>query len=118
MENRAKHTKGPWEATPGEIIGKRVANGSMDLICDLRGSPFVDDIAYNSLLIAASPELLEACKAIVARINGEWDNPSLLKFGPCSENLIEDVLCLAKYPIAKAEGMKTCDCAECCDIPF
>ncbi len=60
-----KSTPGPWEATPGKIvIGKRVRNGSMDLICDLRSSPYIDEIPYNSLLIAAAPELLEALETL------------------------------------------------------
>ncbi len=58
-----KHTPGPWEATPGrKVIGRKVPGGYMDLICDLSESPWVDDIPYNSLLIAAAPDLLGACK--------------------------------------------------------
>lgn len=91
-----KHTPGPWEATPGEIIGKRVANGSMDLICDLRGSPFVDDIPYNSLLIAASPELLEALEEL---INATY---YVLKNG--GDILTSSSWHKAENAIAKAEG--------------
>lgn len=89
-----KHTPGPWEATPGGIVGKRVANGSMDLICDLRGSPFIDDIPYNSLLIAAALELLEACKGAVAALTQN-------KTYPIDIEVAKQFLSNA---IAKAEG--------------
>ncbi len=72
-----KQTPGPWEATPGrKVIGKRVPEGYMDLICDLSESPWVDDIPYNSLLIAAAPDLLEACKMahrLLLQINNHED---------------------------------------------
>lgn len=88
-----KHTPKPWEATPsGIVIGKRVANGSMDLICNLKESPYVDDIPYNSLIIAAAPELLEACKNLMVA-GQEKDAEQWF-----------DALVFAKQVIAKAEG--------------
>ncbi len=68
------HTPGPWEVTPGGIVGKRVGNGSMDLICDLRESPFIDNIPYNLLLISADPDILEACKKIIQIAPELWGN--------------------------------------------
>ena len=41
----------------------------------------------------------EALEAIVARYNGEWDNPSLMLFGPLSINTEEDMYYIAKYAL-------------------
>jgi len=38
----------------------------------------------------------EALEAIVARYNGEWDNPSLMKFGPLSTDTADDMFHIAK----------------------
>lgn len=50
----------------------------------------------------AAPELLEALEAILARLNGEYDHPSLVKFGPLDINGDADVTALAEAAIAKA----------------
>ncbi len=68
---------------------------------------FSDDGAVelaNARLIAAAPELLEAVKAIKARIKGEWDAPALVKQGPltCSKDV--DIERFVDHAIAKAEG--------------
>lgn len=34
----------------------------------------------------------EALSAIKARIDGEWDNPALVKFGPLSTSVNDDIL--------------------------
>jgi hypothetical protein len=62
------HTPGPWEAqyqpfSPAHTIGKRAANGSLDLIADLKDSVAqLDERHANATLIAAAPELLKALK--------------------------------------------------------
>lgn len=38
----------------------------------------------------------EKLQAIEARINGDWDNPALLKAGPLSTSLTEDILHIIK----------------------
>lgn len=67
-------------------------------------SPLSDETIANARLIAAAPEMLEALKAIKARVQGEWDHPSLAKLGPLSVNLEHDVLRLLEPVIKKAEG--------------
>jgi hypothetical protein len=52
-----------------------------------------------------------ALEAIVARIQGEWDNPFLIEYGPLS-NLKEDVLHIAEkalsteQPITPTEAIR------------
>jgi hypothetical protein len=48
-------------------------------------------------------EMLAALRAIRARINGEWDHPDLLKFGPLG-NTIDDILMIIEQVEDKAEG--------------
>ena len=60
-------------------------------------------IVSNTQLIAAAPELLEALKAIRARLGGEFDNPSLVAFGPLMTTEA-DIEAIAEAAIAKAEG--------------
>jgi hypothetical protein len=58
-----KHTPGPWEAsTDYSHVGKRVKNGSMDLICDVSGGIAQgQEREANVRLIAVAPDLLGAC---------------------------------------------------------
>ena len=37
----------------------------------------------------------EAVEAILARIRGEYDNPALVKFGPLSDDLTDDIEAIA-----------------------
>jgi hypothetical protein len=39
---------------------------------------------------------LEVCQAIEARIRGEFDNPALVAFGPCSYDTLADVKAIAQ----------------------
>jgi hypothetical protein len=50
----------------------------------------------------AHAELVTALTAIVARINGEWDNPALVGFGPLDVNSDNDILAIANAALAKA----------------
>lgn len=68
------HTKGPWRAvevkggiSPFEVVQE---NNVKNMICENRHGVFPDTVEYdeansNALLLAAAPELLEACKYIV-----------------------------------------------------
>ena len=38
----------------------------------------------------------ESIAAIVARIDGEWDNPALMKYGPQTPDPFEDIKDIAK----------------------
>lgn len=49
-----------------------------------------------------APELLLALRVIEARIQGEFDNPGLLAFGPLSPDTEADCLRIARVAIAKA----------------
>lgn len=66
------------------------------------GVPREECERINNLIMAA-PELLEALEAIQARINGDFDNPSLLKFGTL-DKLDGDCGSIASAAIAKAWG--------------
>lgn len=55
-------------------------------------------------LEAQRAELLAALKAIKARIDGDYDNPALVAFGPLHTDISLDCALLADAAIAKAEG--------------
>jgi hypothetical protein len=58
----------------------------------------------NAQLISAAPDLLDALEAIEARINGVYDCPALVAFGPLHHDTQWDCLRIAKEAIAKAKG--------------
>ena len=43
-----------------------------------------------------TPEAERGLETIIARIQGEWDNPYLLRYGPLSTDEIYDILIIAK----------------------
>lgn len=71
----AKHTPGPWNVAPGFESTSQYRNrwrisaqsphvtGKMQTICELNGPWDEKNYAANAHLIAASPELLEACES-------------------------------------------------------
>jgi hypothetical protein len=86
------HTPGPWRADCGGSGNQRggfsvtAANDGV-VICGRMGWPHcADESEANARLIAAAPDLLAACKALV---EGEYDAP---------------VMPMARAAIAKAEG--------------
>ena len=128
-----KHTPGPWKAEIsdiyfpsviiGEFTGIRYGDGSGSdevikrehkLVVNV--GPCGEDLARgvssnrmescqaNAHLIAAAPEMLEALEAITARINGEYDNPTLIRMGDLT-NVQDDIETYAKRAIAKAKGV-------------
>jgi hypothetical protein len=52
----------------------------------------------------AAPELLETLKAIVDRIDGNFDSPAIKAMGPLEVDHDADVLKWANRAIEKAEG--------------
>lgn len=66
------HTKGEWriEKREGHSDGVRPVITTMDVdriaIVSYRGVPSIKEADANALLIAAAPELLEACEKLVA----------------------------------------------------
>lgn len=111
----AKHTPGPWTADrmliPPRAKDRRcgfVVNGPDDngdppfaiRICDLRVPRGIDGFAEgqaNASLIAAAPDLLEACRQLIAMFDGEDECTEILDAlgGPSSP---------IRAAIAKAEG--------------
>lgn len=92
---RVGHTKGPWHSERG---GK----GWVVRIDEPNGLPIANlsmQSEANARLIAAAPELLEALKACVQRLDAVWDS------GMETE---DDLIALrtARAAIAKAEGME------------
>ena len=58
--------------------------------------------AMNNRDISKAPiavRLLAALEAITARIDGEWDNPSLMLFGALSTDTLHDVALIARAGI-------------------
>jgi len=57
---KAGHTKGPWKVSPEDWSIYNIENGPRDTkIASLR---YLDNVEANARLIAAAPDLLEACK--------------------------------------------------------
>jgi len=56
----------------------------------------------NSDLIVAAPDLLDALEAIQARINGEFDHPALVAYGPLHET--QDIIRICAKVLAKVKG--------------
>lgn len=72
-------------------------------VADMLSSRSPEETKANAILFAAAPELLDALKAILARLNGEWDNPALTKIGPLSTEGA-DIEFIARAAIVKAKG--------------
>lgn len=58
----------------------------------------------NRHLISAAPAMLDALKAIVARIDGAFDEPNLVELGPLCSDPDEDIRYIANRAISMAEG--------------
>jgi hypothetical protein len=76
----SKHTPGPWKWWTTHEGAHRInphKGGLVIASCDTR-NPFSEEQEANARLIAAAPDLLEACKAVKATcpadpdINPEW----------------------------------------------
>lgn len=90
----AKHTPGPWSTAsdPCHFDSQTTvvaANGAR--VAEVTGSAF-DEAEANARLIAAAPDLLEACKAFVAHY-------------PMGTNpFLDDAFRAARAAIARATG--------------
>ena len=93
----SKHTKGPWEARADWIVG---FNGTLHIATIPRA--FDGDYSEaNALLIAAAPDLLAACKAVMNNANHIDCDAEKKRYiiGQKEFELIDAAL-------AKAEGVK------------
>lgn len=89
---KSKHTPGPWEVPlnyPTEVY-----KGEDHSICEVYGAENSEINEANARLIAAAPELLLNCKAILAALNQN-------KIYPKDLNMIKKLLVDI---IAKTEG--------------
>uniref|UniRef100_A0A6M3LWM1 Uncharacterized protein n=1 Tax=viral metagenome TaxID=1070528 RepID=A0A6M3LWM1_9ZZZZ len=75
-----KHTKGPWKAGHHHIgdgwrvfVQHQADDDQHDAICDIETWQTKEETQANAALMAASPELLEACKEVEALL---WGNPT------------------------------------------
>lgn len=91
------HTPGPWEIRDSNMRTIEAPGGS---ICTpsghcLKGRPD-EELEANARLIAAAPDLLEACKQVldaqVANDQSQW------------EHLLDEALERIEAAVAKAEG--------------
>ena len=72
MEQKAAHTPAPWIADLGEAYRVRAQQdgGQVAIMMNLKGQHGLagrrsgDEVAANARLIAAAPELLEACRLV------------------------------------------------------
>jgi len=113
-----QHTPGPWTAYQSQneqgapiprwrIHGPDLCGPFVTIDIDITTETCAKqdaNLKANAALIAAAPDLLEALTAIVARFEGKFDDPALMKHGPLKTNTATDMWAIAKLAIAKAEG--------------
>lgn len=87
-----KHTPGPWIYQKG-VIMEACYNGFN--ICDVSSTSEVQQDEANGTLMAAAPELLDACKAMIALIGRH----AIESHGTVAHKLLLSA-------VAKAEGEK------------
>jgi hypothetical protein len=85
--NKPTHAPGPWFEGTG-WIGQGIRGQSQRVICRIDGYPYGETEA-NARLIAAAPDLLEACKDLLT-----WHGP----------DTPQSVLDSARATIRKANG--------------
>ena len=111
----SEHTPGPWETRKARLIGGPFAAAIEVVAPDPRAPDWIipicrlqkagDAAEANAALLAAAPALLEACKGLLARMNGETE--WLVKAGYADAWLVQratDILAPARAAIAKAGG--------------
>lgn len=60
---------------------------------------------YNAHILAAAPSMVNALRAIVARMQGDWNNPILLEYGLLGHNSKSDVLDIAESALKQIPGV-------------
>ena len=97
-----KHTPGPWWVEPSTSLNPSRAVVLADCV-DIYDAPLTSETAGNAALIAAAPDLLAACKAMLSLVavglnQGAYDNIA------AGKGYAERVLAQAEKDIARAEG--------------
>ncbi len=105
------HTKEPWtkrKVEENERTGDPehyiISNQYSNLARVDHGGIEWEEFEANARLIKAAPNMLETLEAIKALINGEYDNPSLLKMGELLPRADDNILHFAGNAIRKAKG--------------
>lgn len=88
----SKHTPGPWSITNGTILGSDGVGVTRPI------SRFDGAADANAHLIAAAPDLYEACKKLAMLSSGAEDDDA---YAEVPWSVIED----ARAALAKAEGV-------------
>ncbi|HET7624396.1 MAG TPA: hypothetical protein VFM25_03955 [Verrucomicrobiae bacterium] len=97
---KTKHTPGPWTIRTDYPYHNIVSNDGRLIAETMLGSQTDEDKA-NARLIAAAPDLLASCKALVAAFWGAF--PEKLRLG-CRKDYPDHPVCRAESAILKAEG--------------
>jgi hypothetical protein len=93
----SEHTKGPWKVCGAKQESLSIRADHHGVICDIPGYGVGARMA-NADLIAAAPDLLEACRALIDYDEmSEGDDGALIMH-------YADMLRLARTAIAKARG--------------
>lgn len=107
LKSAVKHTPGPWTIKDHGVMG--MLNGRLETVATIY--PLSPVEKSNARLIAAAPELLEACKELLGRLSQVMDNhPNLPDPNDSSEESHEwtegDKIALdnARSAITKATG--------------
>jgi hypothetical protein len=61
-----------------------------------------EEAEANARLMASAPKLVHALTAIVARIQGDFDNPALMAYGELWPNSEADILRIARKALSEA----------------
>lgn len=102
-----KHTPGPWKRLnigidkPGTLIVPQESNVADGYIASCNYVRSIDETTSNARLIAAAPELLEACQAMI-----EWDDREKDHSNTFDERMAQcsRAFDLARAAISKATG--------------
>jgi hypothetical protein len=93
----------PWRVSPAHQAQVQQSSGIARVTDCYHGQ---QDAAYIVTAANAYPRLMaenealrEALKASLARIEGDFDNPSLMAFGPLTTSTIDDVRCIANIAL-------------------
>lgn len=105
----SKHTPGPWWASHCAIYGPGTPKGRQAIIAVVSTIQGMTNAPDNARLIAAAPDLLEACRSAFEALDDRYDVDE-----PLGEVLRESpfqgagkIMRFLRQAIAKAEGRET-----------